>query len=71
MVRGRLQKDGLTTNVIAHTVKAVRVREDAPPATPALPGAQEGWTESERGARTPFQYLTALRQSPLGIKNFG
>ena len=27
VVRGRLQKDGLTTNVIAHTVKAVRVRE--------------------------------------------
>ena len=57
VVRGRLQKDGLTTNVLAHTVKAVRVRE-----------GPEG---PEQGPRAPFRYLTALRQSPPGIKNFG
>jgi error-prone DNA polymerase len=73
VVRGRLQKDGLTTNVIAHTVEAVRVRETVQPEAlhPALPGALEYWAESERGPRAPFRYLTALRQSPPGVKNFG
>jgi error-prone DNA polymerase len=79
VVRGRLQKDGLTMNVIAHTVEAVRVREAVQPETlhPALPGTPEQWaepereTEPERGPRAPFRYLTALRQSPPGIKNFG
>ena len=63
VVRGRLQKDGLTTNVIAHEVKAVRVREAMQPEAlhPALSGSP----------RAPFRYLTALRQSPPGIKNFG
>ena len=74
VVRGRLQKDGLTMNVIAFDVKAVRVREAARPGElhPALPGTLEYWAEPERGARTPFErdtrtpfrYLTALRQSP-------
>ena len=79
VVRGRLQKDGLTTNVIAHTVKAVRVREATQPEAlhPALPGTLEYWAEPERGAGAerdpgaPFRYLTALRQSPPGVKNFG
>ena len=79
VVRGRLQKDGLTTNVIAHTVEAVRVREATRPETlhPALPGTLEYWAEPERGAGAerdpgaPFRYLTALRQSPPGVKNFG
>ena len=76
VVRGRLQKDGLTTNVIAHTVKAVRVREVMQPEAlhpvhPALLGTLESWAEPERSPRAPFRYLTALRQSPPGIKNFG
>ncbi len=60
VVRGRLQKDGLTTNVIAYKVKALRVRETAQPS-----GLQSDLTG------TPFRYLTALGQSPPGIKNFG
>ncbi len=79
VVRGRLQKDGLTMNVLAHTVEAVRVREATRPETlhPALPGTLEHWAEPERGAEAgagaeaPFRYLTALRQSPPGVKNFG
>ncbi len=73
VVRGRLQKDGLTTNVIAHTVKAVRVREVMLPEAlhPAQLGTLESWAEQERSPRAPFRYLTALRQSPPGIKNFG
>ena len=73
VVRGRLQKDGLTTNVIAHEVKAVRVREVMQPEAlhPALPGSLEYWAEPERSPRAPFRYLTALRQSPPGVKNFG
>ncbi len=73
VVRGRLQKDGLTMNVIAFDVKAVRVRETARPEEvhSTLPGTLEWWAEPERGVRTPFRYLTALRQSPPGVKNFG
>ena len=73
VVRGRLQKDGLTTNVIAFEVNALRVREVARHGSlhPTLPGVLEGWTEPEHGVRTPFRYLTALRQSPPGVKSFG
>ena len=73
VVRGRLQKDGLTMNVIAFDVKAVRVRETARPEEvhSTLPGTLEWWAEPERGVRTPFRYLTALRQYPPGVKNFG
>jgi DNA polymerase III alpha subunit len=139
-VRGKLQKDGATLNVIAHEVEALRVpgapvqrrglartqavaaaareraaeeyaadaRERAPDAPhqdtlddtrdlgalpTALPDAQEYWAEpaevavatahgatfagasigEEASASTAsaFRYLTALRQSPPGIKNFG
>ena len=60
-------------NVIAHEVKAVRVREAVQPEAlhPTLPGTLESWAEPERSPRAPFRYLTALRQSPPGIKNFG
>ena len=73
VVRGRLQKDGLTMNVIAHTVKAIRVREAEQPKVlhPALLGTLESWAGQERSPHAPFRYLTALRQSPPGIKNFG
>ena len=37
----------------------------------ALPGTLEYWTDPGRSGPTPFRYLTALRQSPPGIKNFG
>ncbi len=126
LVRGRLQKDGATINVIAHRVSSLRVggpgREqalgtrrpqarqepgtDAHAAGPALldrlstemPGVLEGWGPAARGAspppdphrknndgngrdgprgfdhprtENPFKFLTALRQSPPGIKSFG
>ncbi|MCH2460129.1 MAG: DNA polymerase III subunit alpha [Gemmatimonadetes bacterium] len=99
-VRGRLQKDGATLNIIAHQVEALRV-----PGTPihvrhpshshdtnnksqneladlsenlngfseiqtSPPDTMEYWTDSGRSAPSPFRYLTALRQSPPGIKSF-
>jgi len=125
-VRGRLQKDGATLNVIAHEVEALRVGrgpksarptpEQAPPRRrdrwaartgrpgalvarehpegldalqTSLPDTLEYWADpketasasAEPGMRraeepgaavpNPFRYLTALRQSPPGIKSFG
>ncbi|HET9948314.1 MAG TPA: error-prone DNA polymerase [Longimicrobiales bacterium] len=104
-VRGRLQKDGATLNVIAQEVEALRVpgapvarrgpshayaaaSEEAAPALAreaperkapedldelhaALPGTTEYWADPERHGPSPFRYLTALRQSPPGIKSFG
>ena len=65
VVRGRLQKDGATMNVIAFEVKALRAEGGGrTPATlrPSLPDSPEP---------DAFQYLTELRQSPPGVKNFG
>ena len=119
-VRGRLQKDGATLNVIAHEVEALRVpgrpvrrrglsRTYAasrtgvdPTGTPdsesrrgratavrespdgpesfsegfaelqgSLPDTMEYWADPERASPGAFRYLTALRQSPPGIKSFG
>jgi error-prone DNA polymerase len=115
-VRGRLQKDGDTLNVIAFEVRALRVpgtpvrrsglsrsyaasggsapaanglsvREggsvhassdgvgdelpDAGALHAALPETLEYWADPGRASPTPFRYLTALRQSPPGIKSFG
>jgi error-prone DNA polymerase len=129
-VKGRLQKDGATLNVIAYEIRALRVpgtpvrrrglsrsyatrdadrgvppvrRTESPERAPAFAGAAvstvrepgprhspasppelehlqtslpeplEYWAET--GAETPepdpYRYLTALRQSPPGIKSFG
>ncbi len=110
-VRGRLQKDGATLNVIAYEVEALRVGR-GPKATPrsaapsparrrdrswaaasprlqgdgaalvregpqgldelhgSLPDTLEYWADPGPVAN-PFRYLTALRQSPPGIKSFG
>ncbi|GMV04239.1 MAG: error-prone DNA polymerase [Gemmatimonadota bacterium] len=98
-VRGRLQKDGESLNVIADQVTPLRVPgapvrrsglahaqragNGSAPATPeagvaeagelhaSLPGTLEYWTDPDRSGPTPFRYLTALRQSPPGIKSFG
>jgi error-prone DNA polymerase len=118
-VRGRLQKDGATLNVIAHEVEALRVgrgpksaprpaaghppprRRDRSRATvtpggtrptgaalvrerpddlhelhASLPDTLEYWADPDEpdpraSAPNPFRYLTALRQSPPGIKSFG
>ena len=123
-VRGRLQKDGATLNVIAHEVKALRV-PGAPvrrrglsrthaatgPSWPetaragydegaglagtatghppevgregsddsggvselhgSLPDTMEYWGDPDQASPSAFRYLTALRQSPPGIKSFG
>ena len=119
-VRGKLQKDGASLNVIAERVDALRVKgtpaprpsgvrsytsgaesnqpamavrerleepEDFALLQTSLPDTQEYWrdpwpswgtSESDpsvdpSGRSTPgaFRYLTALRQSPPGIKSFG
>ena len=36
-----------------------------------LPGTEEYWAGMEKPGPTPFSYLTALRQSPPGVKHFG
>ncbi len=62
-VEGQLQKDGATLNVIARKVRALRV----PGASP-----RHGTRVRHDGSEpTPFRYLTALRQSPPGVKSFG
>jgi error-prone DNA polymerase len=79
-VTGRLQKDGTTLNVIATRVAALR-------ATPRKETGGDPWSdlavpdplsyfpdpgEIERGGTAPpFQFLTALRQSPPDVKSFG
>ena len=65
-VRGRLQKDGATLNVIAHEVQALRV-----PGTPVRRRGLARSYGSSEATPSPFGYLTALRQSPPGIKSFG
>jgi error-prone DNA polymerase len=87
-VRGTLQKDGATLNVIAHEVAALRVpgvpvrRSGLSQANMAdegaahavresLPDTMDYWSDPDASGPTPFRYLTALRQSPPGIKSFG
>ena len=101
-VRGRLQKDGATLNVIAHEVEALRVpgapvrqrglarsyaaaRHPTPAAVRegpddpgsfsqlqgSLPDTMEYGSDPERPSPGAFRYLTALRQTPPGIKSFG
>ncbi len=68
-VRGRLQKDGATLNVIAYEVKSLKVG-DSPVGGNGRPAAREGRSTLEP-ARAPFRFLTALRQSPPGVKSWG
>jgi error-prone DNA polymerase len=82
-VRGRLQKDGASLNVIADEVQALRVghplkaggapirRSDTDELHTSLPGTLEHWADPGWPGPTPFRYLTALRQSPPGIRSFG
>ncbi len=61
LVRGTLQKDGATLNVIAASLEELRVDGGAPA---ELPGTQEYWPD-------PMPYLTALRQAPPGNRSWG
>lgn len=70
VVRGRLQKDGATMNVIATEVGAVRAAD--PALQPALPDTLEYWGEHRnKNDNSGFDYLTALRQNPPGTKSWG
>jgi len=67
-VRGRLQKDGDTLNVIAYEVKPLRVAR----ASSRRGGNVRNRVATHPAAESdPFRYLTALRQSPPGIRHFG
>lgn len=68
LVRGRLQKDGATMNVVATEVGAVRAAD--PALHPSLPGTQEYWGERPK-QNSSFKYLTALRHSPPETKSWG
>jgi error-prone DNA polymerase len=83
-VRGRLQKDGATLNVIAEEVQALRVAGTPRPGRPKSAESRPRSYASTRAERpiasavvregpeeASFRYLTALRQSPPGIKSFG
>ena len=37
----------------------------------SLPDTTEYWSDPDRPSPAAFRYLTALRQSPPGIKSFG
>ncbi len=42
-----------------------------PETTPELPAVREWWGKPEEARKSPFYYLTALRQSPPGTKSWG
>jgi DNA polymerase III alpha subunit len=85
-VRGRLQKDGETLNVIAQEVEALEVRALRGGASRGgagnggalkagsevrVPETREWWGKPEEARKSPFAYLTALRQSPPGTRSWG
>ncbi|MCJ7627542.1 MAG: DNA polymerase III subunit alpha, partial [Longimicrobiales bacterium] len=45
--------------------------EPSPEPSPELPGVREWWGKPEEARKSPFYYLTALRQSPPGTKSWG
>ena len=69
LVRGRLQKDGATMNLIAFKVEPLRTASVRPENVGLPPDAPE--TPRPWDRTSAFRYLTALRQSPPGIKSFG
>jgi error-prone DNA polymerase len=84
LVRGRLQKDGATLNVIAQHIEPLRASGrlvprrgvtrakepgDRYPPTELPTGLARSGTASRSGS--PFRYLTALREHAPGIKSWG
>lgn len=67
LVRGRLQRDGASLNVIATWVEALRM---APEAAPPLPDALEYWAKP-KGADDPLAWLTDLRPHAPGSRDWG
>jgi len=81
-VRGRLQRDGVVLNVIALEVEALQpgrggvgARPSSPTSVRAAPPVPRGDPPDTPGASggrgDPFLYLTALRETPPGVKSFG
>jgi error-prone DNA polymerase len=75
LVRGRLQKDGATLNVIATSLEELRV---SPGGGPELPATMEYWPDPKRPSlqgeadpRDPYAFLTTLRQVPPATKSWG
>lgn len=68
VVRGRLQKDGATMNVIATELGAIRTSN--PALHPTLPDTRDSW-EDKQNESSGFSYLTALRQSSPGARSWG
>jgi error-prone DNA polymerase len=86
IVRGKLQKDGATLNLIAHRVEALRIPAGDGAAAPArdsdtlpvegLPGPLEYWPDPERkdaetSSSDPFRFLTTLRRNPPEARSWG
>ena len=81
LVTGRLQKDGSTLNVIATRVESLRVTEgsghgSSPEARLAVPDPLTYFPDVESrevdaSTRSPFHFLTALRQTQPEVKSFG
>ncbi len=72
VVRGRLQKDGETINVLAFEVRPLRAEGEL---GSSAAGNQASDAKSSRTKDSrpddPFRLLTALRQTPPGAKSFG
>ncbi len=72
LVRGTLQKDGATLNVIATGIEELRVAKGE---APELPATMEYWPDPVRppaGARADaFAFLTSMRQTPPATKSWG
>ena len=69
-VRGRLQKDGATLNVIAERVEPLRAEGTPGVESGPMKDVTDTEVEDERLAADAFRYLTALRQTPPEVKSF-
>lgn len=70
LVRGRLRKDGATLNVIAYSLQSLRSAENPGSQSIDAPPTLEYWGNAS-STLPPTRFLTALRQTPPGIKSFG
>jgi len=85
LVRGRLQKDGATLNIIVREAHPLREEQGkgevdpwktlAPPDPleylPGDPPRRPAGSTAGAPATSPFHFLTALRESPPEVKSFG
>ena len=64
-VRGRLQRDGSSLNLVALELESLEVK------APGEEGSSDTGAAAGRSPLDPFVYLTELRQHPPGVKSFG